>query len=312
MRVEEELAQLSPGRDMLLAVGVFDGVHLGHRHLIAQLAEQARREDLLSGVVTFRQHPREVLSPGTGLPYLTSVARREALLREAGAEEVVSLSFTPELARLAARDFVILLKRHLRMRGLVIGPDFALGRGREGNAAALRRLGEELGFRVTAVSPMTISGEVVSSTAIRTALAGGDMRRVSRLLGRPFSLEGTVTTGAGRGAGLGFPTANLDMDRSQALPPDGVYATWACVGGENHQSMTNIGTSPTFGENERTVEVFLLDYRGSLYGQDLKIDLMERLRDEKRFDTVDELKKQIAEDVEQGKAILSARGAEQR
>lgn len=310
MRVEEELAQLSPEKDMLLAIGVFDGVHLGHRYLFSQLVEQARREGLLSGVITFRQHPLEVISPGTALSYLTTAAEKADLLREAGVGAVVSLSFTPELARLTAREFVILLKKHLRMRGLVIGPDFAMGRGREGDSDTLRQLGQELGFSVTVIPPRMIDGEVVSSTAIRSALADGDMRRVARLLGRPFGLRGAVTTGAGRGAGLGFPTANLEMNSGQALPPDGVYATWSYVGGQAYQSMTNIGTSPTFGENERAVEAFLLDYDGSLYGRELRIDIVERLRDEKRFDTVDELKKQIAEDVEQGRAILSAQRTE--
>ena len=311
MQVEEELAQFSPERDTLLAIGVFDGVHLGHKYLLSELVGQARREGLLSGVVTFRQHPREVLSPGTGLPYLTTLDEKTDLLSKEGVEAVVGLSFTPELAGLAAREFVLLLKSHLRMHGLVIGPDFALGQGREGDPETLRRLGDELDFRVTVVSPKMIDREVVSSTAIRNALAEGDMGRVARMLGRPFGLRSVVTTGAGRGAGLGFPTANLAMNHQQALPPDGVYATWAYVGDEAHQSMTNIGTSPTFGENERTVEAFLLDYQGSLYGRELKLDIVARLRDEKRFDTVDELKRQIAEDVEQGKTVLSTHGAEQ-
>ena len=311
MRVEEELAQFSPERDMLLAIGVFDGVHLGHQYLLSQLVEQARREGLLSGVVTFRQHPREVLSPGTGLPYLTTLDEKVDLLGKEGVDAVVGLTFTPELARLTAREFVLLLEKHLRMRGLVVGPDFALGRGREGDAEILRRLGDELGFRVAVVSPKRVGHEVVSSTTIRTALAVGDMGRVARLLGRPFGLRGVVTTGAGRGAGLGFPTANLRTDHQQALPPDGVYATWAHVEAEAYQSMTNIGTSPTFGESERTVEAFLLDYHGNLYGHELKLDIVARLRDEKRFDSVDELKRQIAEDVEQGKAVLTAPVAEQ-
>ena len=311
MQVEEELAQFSPERDMLLAIGVFDGVHLGHKYLLSQLVGQARREGLLSGVVTFRQHPREVLSPGTGLPYLTTLDEKADLLSKEGVGAVVGLSFTPELARLTAREFVLLLEKRLRMRGLVIGPDFALGRGREGDTGTLRGLGDEVGFQVTVVSTKTIDHEAVSSTAIRNALAEGDMGRVARLLGRPFGLRSVVTTGAGRGAGLGFPTANLAINHQQALPPDGVYATWAHVEDEAYQSMTNIGTSPTFGENERTVEAFLLDYQGSLYGRELKLDIVARLRDEKRFDTVDELKRQIAEDVEQGKTVLSTHGAEQ-
>ena len=310
MRVEEELDHLSPEKDMLLAVGVFDGVHLGHKYLLSQLVEQAGKEALLSGVVTFRQHPREVLSPGTELPYLTTFDQKVDLLKKEGIDTVVSLSFTPELARLTAREFILLLKKHLRMCGLVVGPDFTLGRGREGNTDALRQLGQELGFSMTVISPRMIGGEMVSSTAIRNALADGKIEKVAKLLGRPYSLQNTVTTGAGRGTGLGFPTANLEMDQRQALPPDGVYATWAYVNGQAYESMTNIGRRPTFGENERNIEVFLLNYHGNLYNQEMKVDIVARLREEKRFDTVDELKKQITEDVKRGKAILSTQNKE--
>ena len=311
MQVEEELAQLLPKKDMLLTIGVFDGVHLGHKYLISQLMEHARREDLLSGLVTFRQHPREVLSPQTQLPFLTNLAQRVDLLKSEGIEAVMPLSFTPELAQLSARQFVSLLKKYLRMVGVVIGPDFALGRNREGSPDALRKLGQELNFRVTVIPPITSNGEVVSSTTIRNALADGDMKRVRNLLGRIFSLQGRVTTGAGRGSGLGFPTANLEIDPKQALPAEGVYATWAYIDNQAYQSMTNIGKRPTFGNDDRTIEVFLLNYHGNLYGSELRIDITERLRDEKRFDTVDELKKQIAEDVERGIAILNSQGRSQ-
>ena len=308
MQVEEELAGLSPEKDMLLTIGVFDGVHLGHKSLLARLTEQARQQDLLSGVVTFRRHPREVLSPQSELPFLTDLAERTGLLKSEGVEAVVALSFTKELARLSARRFVGLLKKHLRMRGLVIGPDFTLGRDREGSVDSLRTLGRDMGFTVTVVSPVKVNGEVVSSTAIREALANGDIKKVLDLAGRPFSLSGRVTSGAGRGLGLGFPTANLAVAPEQALPADGVYATLAYIDGKTYQSMTNIGGRPTFGDNQRTVEIYVLDYRGDLYGQELRIDIIERIRGEKKFDTIDKLEKQIAEDIKQGRAILNSRG----
>jgi riboflavin kinase/FMN adenylyltransferase len=305
MQVEEEFAKLSPGKDMLLAIGVFDGVHLGHKYLLSQLKEHARQEDLLSGVVTFRQHPQAVLLPRTKLPCLTDLAQRIKLLKNEGIDAIITLSFTRELAQLSTRQFIGLLKKHLRMRGLVIGPDFALGRNREGDTNTLRTLGQDMGFSVTVIPPVVINGEVVSSTAIRNALAGGDMKKVGNLIGRPFSLYGRVITGAGRGIGLGFPTANLDVDRQQALPPDGVYATWAYIDGKAYQSMTNIGRRPTFGGSERAVEVYILDYHGELYGHKLRIDIIERLRREERFDTAEELKRQVAEDIKQGRAILN-------
>jgi len=306
MQVEEELARLSPNKDMILTIGVFDGVHLGHKYLLSQLKERARQENCLGGVVTFHQHPQAVLSPQAKLPCLTNLTQRIKLLKEEGIEAVITLSFTPELAQLSTRQFVELLKKYLRMRGLVIGPDFALGRNREGDADTLRTLGREMDFSVTMIPPLVINGEVVSSTTIRNALAEGDMKRVHNLIGRPFSLQGQVIAGAGRGVELGFPTANLKVDTQQALPPDGVYATWAYIDGNAYQSMTNIGKRPTFGGGERAVEVYVLDYRDDLYGHELRIDIIERLRSEERFDSADELRKQVAEDVRQGRAILSS------
>jgi riboflavin kinase/FMN adenylyltransferase len=309
MQVEEELARFSPEKDLLLTIGVFDGVHLGHRYLISNLVSQAKQQGLLSGVVTFKQHPRELLSPHSRPSYLTTLAEREWLLKQEGVDMVIALSFTRELANLTAREFVSLLKKHLRLRGLVIGPDFTLGKNREGNAATLSVLGEEMGFTVTAVQPKKLDGEVASSTAIRNALADGNMQKATRLFGHPFSLHGKVTTGEHRGVGMGFPTANIDVDMRQALPPDGVYATWAYIGGKAYQSMTNIGRRPTFGaHNKRTIEVYILSYDRDLYGKGLKIELVERLRGEKKFENVEALKRQIAEDVKRGREILDATG----
>jgi len=308
MSLEEELSGLSPDRDMVLAVGVFDGVHLGHKSLLSRLLERARERDLLSGVVTFDPHPMKVLSPKTRLPFLADLEQRKALLKDEGVSVVIVLPFTRELARLSAAQFVGLLRNYLRLRELVIGPDFTLGRDREGNASTLRALGADMGFAVTVVPPVKVNGDVVSSTAIREALAGGDLKRVRSLVGRPFSLHGRVVHGDSRGAKLDFPTANLEVDPGQALPAEGVYATWAYIDEHAYESMTNIGRRPTFGGRRSGVEVYILGYQGNLYGQELKIDIMERLRGERQFDTVEALKSQIVEDIEQGRAILSAGG----
>lgn len=305
MSVEEELAGFALDKDTLLAIGVFDGVHLGHKHLLSRLIEQARQQGLLPGVVTFRQHPQEVLLPRTRLPFLTDLEERSRLLKKEGVEVIIPLTFTAESSRLSARQFVSLLKKYLRMLGLVIGPDFALGKSREGNADTLRALGKEMGFSVTVVPPAMINGEVVSSTAIRRALADGDLKKVNRMAGRLFSLHGGVTAGTGRGVGLGFPTANLAIGREQAVPADGVYATRACINGRAYQSMTYIGKNPTFGGRERAVEVYVLDYDGNLYGRELRVDILQRLRGEKQFGSIEELKKQITEDVKKGRAILA-------
>jgi len=307
MQVAEELARILPEKDMLLAIGVFDGVHLGHKYLISELLEQASQQDLLSGVITFHQHPQEVVSPENRLLFLTDLKRRSQLLRSEGVDVVIPLSFTAELANLSARQFVGLLQKNLRMRGLVVGTDFALGKNREGDINTLRQLGEEMDFSVAVVAPVMINGEVVSSTAVRKALANGDMEKVHRLTGRSFDLSGNVVAGTGRGMKLGFPTANLDISPEQALPADGVYAGWTYIDGKAHQAMTNIGRNPTFGSGNRTVETYIIDYSGDLYGRELKIDIIERLRDERKFDSVEALKEQVAEDVRQGKAILSSK-----
>ena len=304
MQVEDELAEFAPERESVLTIGVFDGIHLGHQHLLGYVKRQALVRDHLAGVVTFRQHPLELFSPETHLLRLTSLEQRISLLKDVGIDFVVPLSFTPELAGLSARDFSALLQKHLNMRGLVVGPDFALGRGREGDVFKLRSLGKELGFWVDVVSPKMIDGEVASSTNIRQALIQGDMSKVRRLLGRPYSLTGLVGHGVERGRQLGFPTANLEVNSGQALPGDGVYATRAYVGDRAYPSVTNIGTRPTFGQGGRTVEIYLLGFEGGLYGQELRIELVDRLRGEKRFSSPEELKEQISRDVQQAISIL--------
>ncbi len=305
MLVEEELAKVVPEGDTVLTIGVFDGVHLGHQFLIAKLKEKAGAEGLLSGVVTFHQHPRLALEPQSKITCLTSLQERIRLLESLGVAHIVTLSFTPELSQLSAREFIALLKRYLRMGGLVIGPDFALGKGREGDAHALKALGEEFDFSVEVVSPRVWQGEVVSSTAIRGALSRGDVLKVSELLGRRFTLTGQVSKGDARGKILGFPTANLIPNQEQALPADGVYAARACFSETVYQAVINIGLRPTFGGGHRLVEAHLLDFEGELYERELKIELAERLRDEVKFSSADELKAQIMRDVKQARSLLT-------
>jgi len=311
MLIEKELAEARPERETALTIGVFDGVHLGHQRLIEKLRQKATKDNLISGVVTFRNHPRLVLSPHARLTYLTSLPERIGLLRSLGVELIVTLSFTPEVAQLGAREFVALLRRYLKMRALVIGPDFALGRGREGNVASLQALGKELNFSVDVVSPRTWRGAVVSSTAIRQALSQGDMRKASELLGRRFRLGGEVVTGDKRGRALGFPTANIVPDSDKTLPADGVYVTLAFLGQKVYRSVTNIGVRPTFDGGQRLIEVHLLNFEdGDLYGQELQIELVERLRGEIRFASVEELKAQMANDVKETKKILGSKVSE--
>lgn len=307
MQIENELVQVKPEKEALVTVGVFDGVHLGHQRLLNYLKDKARENGWLSGVVTFKSHPRSVLSPENELRWLTDLDTRVGLLRGLEVDFVVVLSFTTELAQLSASEFVRLLKRYLNMRGLIVGPDFALGKNREGTGERLWLLGQEIGFSVEVIEAVVVDGEVVSSSAIRRALADGDMGRVEKLFGRPFSLNGEIVTGDRRGRELGFPTANLDIAPEQALPKDGVYVTIAHVDRELVPSVTNIGVRPTFGGGKRMVETFLLDFHGDLLGRRLTIDLLDKLRDERYFSNVEELKLQMEDDVKRARAILARR-----
>lgn len=304
MLVEEELSRAMPERNTALTVGVFDGVHLGHRSLIARLNQTAADNELSSGVVTFQHHPRLVIKQHAHITRLTSLQDRIKLLHDLGVEHVIPLSFTPELSQLSAREFVELLIRYLNMKALVIGPDFALGRGRKGSSSALTKLGQELDFSVEVVPPQVVNGDVVSSTAIRRALEAGDVRKAGEFLGRHFSLTGHVTKGDERGRTLGFPTANLATEHGHALPADGVYAARVLVGETSHPAVVNIGLRPTFGSEERLVEAYLLDFSGNLYGQELTVELVDRLREEIRFSGAEELKAQMALDVERAKGLL--------
>jgi riboflavin kinase / FMN adenylyltransferase len=307
-RLETELEENEATRPMALTIGMFDGVHLGHRALIAETVLQAKQKGLISGVVTFTGHPRLVLGKNTELPHITSLDQRVRLLQETGVDKVIVLTFSKELASEPAEDFIGLLVKHLKLESLVIGPDFALGKGREGNIESLKGMGIKLGFDVTVLPPLLKNGHKVSSTRIRKAMAESKMARVHDLLGRYFSLEGPVVNGEGRGATLGIPTANIEVAPDQALPADGVYATLACVDCKPSASITNIGTRPTFGGGRRTVETHILDYSGNLYGQRLGIAIIEQIRPEKKFGAVEELLAQIRDDIAKARQILKKTG----
>ncbi len=295
--IEKEISSLVPTRSTLVSIGVFDGLHLGHRTLIQELVNQSKAKNLLSAVITFRQHPMAFLEPGQVVPSLTSLTERIRLIKEMGVDIVITLTFSHELAELGAQPFVLLLQHYLKMQGMILGWDFALGHHREGSLETLHHLGKKLGFTTEVVGPVKFNGEVISSTAIRQALAGGDIGKANTMLGRPFSLEGSVIAGEGRGTELGFPTANLDLDPHQSLPSDGIYATLAHFDGTTTPAATFIGHRPTFRGVERIVEVHVLDFTGNLYRHNLKIDIIERLRGEQKFSDAEKLKAQISRDI---------------
>ncbi len=294
----EELSRHAAGRPSAVTVGVFDGVHLGHRHLIAALRARAAERGLASTVVTLHPAPVQVLRPAVRIAYLTSLEERVELLRATGVDAVAPLTFTSEVAELSASDFVELLHATLGMRFLLMGPDNAFGRGREGTPARVSEIGDELGFEVEVLERPLAGGDGrVSATAVRRALAAGDVDLARQLLGRPFALRGPVVRGHDRGLGIGFPTANLAVTPDRALPAFGVYVSRATVGGRSYQSATNIGINPTFDDDRPSVETYILDFEGDLYGRELRIEVLHRLRGERRFDGIDALKAAIAADV---------------
>ncbi len=304
MQLLRELPAHPPRESALLTIGVFDGVHLGHRHLLERLREAAAREHAISAVLTFTNHPRTVIRPGDCVPYITSVKDRLELLKQQGVDLVIPLTFDEELSRLQAHEFVDLLRERVNMRGLVMGSSFAMGHQRKGTPETLAQMGRDKGFSTTVVEPVSAYGEKVSSTAIRDAITRGDVSKASRLLGRHFVLRGEVVKGQARGRELGFPTANLDLPEGQVVPGNGIYAAMAMVDGSALPAAVSIGVRPTFEDGERVVEVHILDFGGDLYGSELAVEFVERLRDELRFDSVEELVAQMREDVDQSRQVL--------
>lgn len=304
-RALTDAATAVPSEPTILTIGTFDGVHLGHRHLLKSLTEEASRTGYKTAVITFRNHPRSVLSPDRGVSYITSLNERITLLKQTGVTTVIPVDFTQEFAQITARDFVLLLVDTLKMRGLVVGSDFAMGHKREGDVPTLIGLGQELGFSVKVAEPFSKDAIVIKSSKIRAALNEGDVGHASGMLDRLYSLGGLVVTGDGRGRGLGFPTANLGLDPDSLVLANGIYATWAIVRGKRYASATNVGTRSTFGPGERLVESFLLDFDGDLYGEFLTLEFVKRIRPEEYFPTVQALVDQITQDVLCIRSILT-------
>jgi len=284
---------------------VFDGVHLGHRALIGQLARGAREAGARAIAATFNPLPIQMLAPGAPASALSDVRDRVKLLREAGADAVVVFEFDEAFARLSADEFVNRVKGACDVRRIVVGPDFHFGRRAEGDVEKLRERGKRDGFVVDVVSPIQVDGAIVSSTRIRNVLLAGDVEAAARLLGRPYNIRGRVVHGAKRGRALGFPTINLALPKERLLPRDGIYAVWAEMGEGRFKAAASLGVRPTFGAGERVLEAYLLDFSGDLYGEEVEVAFVKRLRDEIAFASPAQLSAQIARDVEDTRGALS-------
>ena len=287
-----------------VTIGFFDGVHLGHRAVFARTVEVARERGLRSVAVTFDRHPREILTPGQEPRLLTTTERKARLIEETEIETLLVLEFTEGLSRVPAEDFLRdVLVGGVHARHAVVGGNFTFGYKAAGTLATLR---EAEGMTAEGVGLLELEGRRVSSSSIREALAEGDLAWPRLALGRRFVLDGEVIGGAGRGHGLGFPTANLRTRPRLLLPGNGIYAGTATVGAGRHLAAISVGTNPTFGVEPLHVEAYLLDFDGDLLGEHIAIEFWERLRDEERFDSSKELVKAIDEDVERTRAIVRA------
>lgn len=290
-----------------LTVGVFDGVHRGHQEIIQKLTNDAHANGNPAVVLTFHPHPANVLGRGE-IGLLTLPDERAELLASMDVDVVITEHFTRELSSVTAFDFMSRLKRNLGLKHLLIGYDFALGKGREGNAPRLTEIGGELGYTVEVVSALSDESGVISSTEIRKLVSVGNVAEASHLMGHAYSLGGPVVRGDGRGKGIGVPTANIEYPREKIVPAKGIYAGWAHLDGERHKAAISIGVNPTFTPEKQipSVEAYLLDFDRDIYGKDLNIEFVARLRDELKFDSVDALVEQIWKDVEEARSILGS------
>ena len=293
-------------KDAWLTIGSFDGVHRGHQKIIRNLTAGAHRVGAPAVVLTFYPHPSEVLSKRQGSFYLTTPEERAALLGEWGVDYAITHPFNLKIAALSAYDFMAYLKKYLGLRRLFVGNDFALGHGREGTVPRLEQLGDGFGYYVNVIPPFKIGDVTVSSSQVRTALAEGDVQQADLLLGRPYRVSGEVVPGDGRGRTIGIPTANLSIWSKRVIPKVGVYVGRARVDGCAWGAVINVGVRPTFESQPvlPRVEAHLLDYNQELYGKEVRLDFIARLRDEQRFPNVQALVEQIHRDISRAREEL--------
>ncbi len=289
-----------------LTIGSFDGVHLGHQQIIHNLVKGAHDNGLPAVVVTFFPHPQLIIKEEQCPFYLTLPDKRAQLLGDLGVDIILTYTFSRETSQMRAEEFIDLLHRRLQFSQLWVGYDFALGRDREGDPAYLKDLGQQFGYTLKEIRPYYIDGELVSSSRIRKSIRDGEVREAAAFLGRSFEITGKVVVGANRGKSLGFATSNLDVQQEMVDIKPGVYACLTDVGGQTWKAVTNIGFRPTFGEGITSprIEAHLMGFSGDLYGEDLSLRFIDRLRDEMKFECVSALQAQIKADIVKALHIL--------
>lgn len=289
----------------VLTLGNFDGVHLGHQEILKKVKTRAELLGCPSIVYTFEPHPIKVVAPHKHLPLITTFDDKIELIKRFDIDFLICARFTKEFASQHPREFVKneLVKR-LNVQEVWVGHDYAFGRGKLGTVDYLKEMGDEFGFKAHVVPAFKKGSAIVSSSKIREAVLNGDVKKAETLLGRLYSISGKVIKGRNRGKQMGFPTANIDT-QNELIPKNGVYAVFCEMKGLNYQAVVNIGTNPTFEDNGSVnIEVHIMDFNGSLYGRRLKIHFAQRIRDEIKFKTVDELVKQIKKDIKKARALL--------
>ena len=298
-------------RPTVLTLGVFDGLHLGHQLIISTVVERARTTGAVPTVITFDPHPRAVLHPESAPPLLQTFDQKIEAFGVLGVEQTIVIRFTRDFARRSAAEFLRdVVHERLHAKEVYLGRGFAFGKGREGNIELLRRVSSELGFTADEVAEVRLRGQRISSSRIRELLAAGRVNLARRMLGRPYGVEGRVVRGAERGRVLGFPTANL-RPVNRVIPRGGVYVTATLIEGAWRRSVTNVGTRPTFeNEAEPSIETFVMDWEGDLYGDVVRVRFLHRLRDERRFASVEELKQQIARDAARARKYFERTGVQ--
>jgi riboflavin kinase/FMN adenylyltransferase len=296
-------------RPAVLTLGVFDGLHLGHQLILSRVVERARAVGAVPTVVTFDPHPRAVLHPESAPPLLQTFDQKVEAFSLLGVEQAIVVRFTREFAGVRAEEFLKdVVHERLQAKEVYLGRGFAFGRGREGDIELLRRVSGELGFFADEVPEVRLRGQRISSSRIRELLAAGRVNLARRMLGRPYGVEGRVVRGNERGRTIGFPTANLRPD-NRVIPRAGVYVTATLIDGAWRRSVTNVGVRPTFEkEAEPSIETYVMDWGGDLYGDVVRVRFLHRLRDERRFSSVEELKRQIDADAARARKYFTRAG----
>jgi len=290
---------------LFLAIGVFDGVHRGHQAVISTSADHAATSNGTPLVVTFDPHPEKVLRPQAAPHLLSATQHKIALIRALGVEHLLIITFDKQFAATEPEDFVQKLVIHSKpLQEICVGHEWSFGKNRRGNLDLLKKLGAKFNFDVVGIPPVKINGAVVSSTAIRQAIEKGDLAKAAEMLGREYTILGTVTRGDNLGKKIGFPTANLSA-HSEQFPPNGVYVAEARIDGELYRGVINLGIRPTVssGKSERVLEIHLFDFNRDIYGHDVEVRFLKFLRSEKKFQDLDTLVQQIRQDVEQARQL---------